>query len=144
MRPTAAKADLRPFQINARSVGSVASRCSMAAGTMPAAMSADVEAPAWSVDSKPTRIVRTSSGSRTSGPGDVEVDDPGLDHRPLVCPADLGDGTHAGGHDEHALGVRERPAGQTRAGTPGDLGDRFLGTRADDGGELRRVLRYDD
>ncbi len=43
-----------------------ASIISIAAGTMPAAMIADVAAPAWSVDSKPTRIVRTSSGSRTS------------------------------------------------------------------------------
>ena len=43
-----------------------ASIISIAAGSTPAAMIAEVAAPAWSVDSKPTSRVRTSSGSRVS------------------------------------------------------------------------------
>ena len=63
-----------------------ASIISIAAGTMPAAMIADVAAPAWSVVSKPTRIVRTSSGSRTSLTV-VAVTMPSVPSEPTTAPS---------------------------------------------------------
>ena len=206
----------------------------MAAGTMPAAMIADVAAPAWSVLSKPTSRVRTSSGQADQPDGggrddaeralgaddgpeqvvaggvrrdsserhrlplrghevgaedvvggeavletvratgvlrevaadgadllarrvrrvvvpvrcgclrDVEVDDARLDDRALVLTSDSGDGPHPGRHDQHTVGVGQRPAGQTRAGSAGDVRHPVLGTGTHDRGELPGVLRYDD
>ena len=63
-----------------------ASIISIAAGTMPAAMIAEVAAPAWSVVAKPTRIVRTSSGSRTSRTV-VEVTMPRVPSEPTTAPS---------------------------------------------------------
>ena len=53
---------------------------------MPAAMIAEVAAPAWSVDSKPTRIVRTSSGSRTSR-SVASVTTPSVPSEPMTAPS---------------------------------------------------------
>ncbi len=63
-----------------------ASIISIAAGTMPAAMIAEVAAPAWSVEEKPTRIVRTSSGSRTSRTV-AEVTMPRVPSEPTTAPS---------------------------------------------------------
>lgn len=63
-----------------------ASIISIAAGTMPAEMIAEVAAPAWSVDSKPTRMVRTSSGSRTSRTV-VAVTMPRVPSEPTTAPS---------------------------------------------------------
>ncbi len=75
------------MQCTAASAASIAraSIISIAAGTMPEEMIADVAAPAWSVDSKPTRIVRTSSGSRTSLTV-VEVTIPSVPSEPTTAP----------------------------------------------------------
>jgi hypothetical protein len=72
----------------AASAASIASASiiSMAAGTMPAAMIAEVAAPAWSVLWKPTRIVRTSSGSRTSRTVE-EVTIPSVPSDPTTAPS---------------------------------------------------------
>ena len=53
---------------------------------MPAAMIAEVAAPAWSVLSKPTRIVRTSSGSRTSRTV-ADVTMPSVPSEPTTAPS---------------------------------------------------------
>jgi hypothetical protein len=48
-------------------------------------------------------------------PGHLEVDHAGLQDGPLVGRVDLDDRPHPGQHDEDAVGVRQRPAGQPGA-----------------------------
>jgi hypothetical protein len=78
------------------------------------------------------------------GPGDVEVDDAGLDDRPLVLPADLPDGPHPRQHDQHAVLARQRTARQPGARTPRDERDAVVVAGPDDRGHLLGGLREHD
>jgi hypothetical protein len=47
--------------------------------------------------------------------GDLQVEHPRLDHRPLVVQVDLEDAAHAGEHDQHTVRHGQGPAGQAGA-----------------------------
>ena len=90
------------------------------------------------------RVRRVVVAVRCRRLGDVEVDHARLDDGTLVLTAYGGDGAHPRRHDQHALGVRQRPTGQPGPGAAGDVRHLVLGARTDDSGELRSVLGYDD
>ena len=50
----------------------------------------------------------------------LQVDDAGVEDRALVGRVDLADGAHLRQHDQHAVGVRQRAAGQPGARAAGD------------------------
>jgi hypothetical protein len=68
---------------------------------------------------------------RLDGLAHVRVDHPGLQHRAGVVVVQLDDRVHPRGHHEHALGQRQRPAGQAGAGAAGDVRDAGAQTLAD-------------